>query len=88
MGPLRARVHYFSVILLTLLRLLPLPRQDLEFGIDCDSRIALVGPNGAGELGGGRCSLQLWCQRRLGALSNCVWGPIDGSHNALCAVGP
>lgn len=23
--------------------------KDLEFGIDCDSRIALVGPNGAGE---------------------------------------
>jgi ATPase subunit of ABC transporter with duplicated ATPase domains len=22
--------------------------KDLEFGIDCDSRIALVGPNGAG----------------------------------------
>jgi hypothetical protein len=25
--------------------------QDLEFGIDCDSRVALVGPNGAGEVG-------------------------------------
>jgi len=23
--------------------------KNLEFGIDCDSRIALVGPNGAGE---------------------------------------
>lgn len=22
--------------------------QDLEFGVDCDSRVALVGPNGAG----------------------------------------
>jgi ABC-type uncharacterized transport system ATPase subunit len=24
--------------------------QNLEFGIDCDSRVALVGPNGAGIL--------------------------------------
>lgn len=24
--------------------------KDLEFGIDCDSRIALVGPNGAGAV--------------------------------------
>jgi ATP-binding cassette subfamily F protein 2 len=24
--------------------------KNLEFGIDCDSRIALVGPNGAGGL--------------------------------------
>eukprot|EP00775_Hariotina_reticulata_P008171 gene8171-8362_t len=31
--------------------------KDLEFGIDCDSRIALVGPNGAGE-GGRRADSQ------------------------------
>lgn len=24
--------------------------QNIEFGIDCDSRVALVGPNGAGGL--------------------------------------
>lgn len=24
--------------------------QDLELGVDCDSRIALVGPNGAGKV--------------------------------------
>ena len=29
--------------------------QNLEFGIDCDSRLALVGPNGAGT---GRQSTQ------------------------------
>jgi ATPase subunit of ABC transporter with duplicated ATPase domains len=26
------------------------PLQHLELGVDCDSRIALVGPNGAGEV--------------------------------------
>ena len=29
-------------------------REDLDFGVDCDSRVAIVGPNGAGEV---RCSL-------------------------------
>jgi ATP-binding cassette subfamily F protein 2 len=32
--------------------------KDLEFGIDCDSRIALVGPNGAGGL---RCAVNCSC---------------------------
>lgn len=41
------------------------PTQDLEFGIDCDSRVALVGPNGAGEAGGqaGRQAGRQWAGR-------------------------
>lgn len=57
--------------------------KDLEFGIDCDSRIALVGPNGAGGLG-------RTCRLRGRQLVLAPLGPVCamdatcGLNNALC----
>lgn len=46
--------------------------KNLEFGIDCDSRIALVGPNGAGG-----------CAGFLTFLTSLAFGGRLGTHGAL-----
>lgn len=60
--------------------------KDLEFGIDCDSRIALVGPNGAGGLGRS-CgwSKSCVCASWPSVCDGCnLWATMRAGHSYAC----
>ena len=48
--------------------------KNLNFGLDLDSRITLVGPNGQGE-GGGGCGVHAWECRGEGIADRCLIPP-------------